>query len=373
MAARMHVTVDRQQLVDALALTSGVAERKTTLSPISAVLMEAEGDHLRLRATNMATFVTARIPAEVESAGQACVNAKTFHDVVRSLSSAVEQVVLEISSAESVELRGGKSLFRLRSFDPSVFPTVPECSVQERVSLSGPLLGVLIRKVFFSISSDEMKPQMNAALIESEGSLLRMVTTDGHRLTKAEVDTGGSGDLPFGQGILVPRKSLAEVRRLAEGQEEVSLAVDGSYLFLQAGFFEMAAKLLREEFPPYREVIPTDLDRKVVVERLSLLDAIKRVSLLSSEDTHGVRFHLTPGKMEVVASNPDLGEAREELEADYEGNEFQVVFNARYFVEILSEMESEEVVVNLGEDLDPCLLHGVDDPGYLGVIMPLRF
>ena len=135
----------------------------------------------------------------------------------------------------------------------------------------------------------------------------------------------------------------------------------------------MAVRLLDEEFPPYEEVIPTDLDHKVVVDRNGFVDAIRRVSLLATEDTKSVRFRLEPGKLHVTTSNPDMGEATEELEADYDGDELTVAFNAKYFLELLAEMQTEEVVLELGQELDPCLVHPVDDPGYLGVIMPLRF
>jgi len=370
---KMQATAERQELLDALGLVSGVAERKTTLNPVSSVFVEAREEQLSLRATNLSTFVTARIPAEVRRAGQACVSARTFHDVIKSLSATEEDVRLDVPRVETLEIFSGRSRFRLRSLDPDAFPASPHAEPETTVAVSGPLLAMLIRRVYFSVLGDEMKPQMNASLLESEGRILRMVSTDGHRLTKAEVEVEGEGDLPFQEGVLVPRRALGEIRRLVEGREQVQLGLSGAYLYLAGENFELATKLHAEQFPPYRDVIPTDLERKVVVERLALMDAIKRVSLLSAEDTHGVRFQFANGNMEVVANNPDLGEAREELEADYDGADFHVVFNSRYFVEILSEMDSEEVVLHLGEDLDPCLLHGVDDPGYLGVIMPLRF
>ncbi len=370
---KMRATAERQELLDALGLVSGIAERKTTLSPVSSVLVEAQEGQLFLRATNLSTFITARVRAEVAEPGQACVNARTFHDVVKSLSAAQEEVILKAPRTETLEILSGRSRFRLRSLDPESFPASPAAGQEGTATVSGPLLALLIRRVYFSILADEMKPQMNAALLESEGRTLRMVSTDGHRLTKAEVELDGEGDLPFQKGILVPRKALGELRRLVEGQDEIQMGVSGAYLSVSSEHFHLATKIQAEQFPPYRDVIPTDLERKVIVERAALLDAIKRVSLLSAEDTHSVRFQVSSGTMEVVANNPDLGEAREELEADYEGSDFHVVFNSRYFVEILSEMDSEEVVLRLGEDLDPCLLHGVDDPAYLGVIMPLRF
>jgi len=198
-----------------------------------------------------------------------------------------------------------------------------------------------------------------------------MVSTDGHRLSK--ISKAMPGGPKLSNGVLVPRKGLAEIRRALEGyQGDVEIAVDGGFFVLRSAGMVLTVKLGEGQFPPYEQVIPKDNDKKVMVAREDFLEALRRVSIIASDKTWGIRLILEKGQLAIEADNPDLGNAREELEAEYVGSPLQIGFNARYFIDLVSEMSGKEVCMELGGDLDPALVRPSDGGEYLGVIMPMR-
>ena len=368
----MKLKVERTPFLKILEIANSVADKKSPIPTVSTILLEAKGDELTCSATNLSVSMRGALAVSVERPGKLCLSAKTLFDVVKSLPEDPSELSLESESTNAATISMGKSVFKIHGMQPDDFPSIPTPEEAKFANLAAEAFATLIRRVFFSISPEETRPHFNSALLESDTGLLRMVSTDGHRLTKAE--TSVEHELESNLGILIPKKGLAQIRNLAQSAEDkISMAVSKPYLFVRSQGVELGVRLVDEEFPAYQDVIPTDLDRKVVVERQGLIDALRRVSLLSTGVTHGIRFHLDNGVMQVLSSNPDLGDAKEELDVDYEGDEFTVAFNSRYFIDLLPEMDSDEVILEFGEELDPCLVQPVDATDYVAVIMPLRF
>ncbi len=368
----MKITIERLPFLKILEIASNVADKNSPIPMVSTVLLEADGDGLVCSATNLSVSMKGSVEAQVDSPGRVCLSAKTLYDVVKSLPEEPATLSLEAQSAASATISMGKSVFKIHGMTPDDFPSLPAPSSSEFLELSAEAFITLVRRVFFSISTEETRPHFNSALLEAEAGLLRMVSTDGHRLTKAEITV--EHGLVLDSGILIPRRGLTQIRNLAQASDStITVAVEKPYLFVRSTGIELAVRLVEDEFPAYSEVIPTDLEKKVVVERAKLIDAIKRVSLLATGVTHGIRLQLQSESMKVLSSNPDLGDASEELEVDYDGEEFIVAFNSRYFTDLLPEMDSEEVILEFGEELDPCLVQPVDATDYVAVIMPLRF
>ncbi|MCD6499201.1 MAG: DNA polymerase III subunit beta [Deltaproteobacteria bacterium] len=369
----MKLSVDKHQFLTGLQLAQAVADRKGTLPMTANIRLDATDDQLVCSATNYVVAVKTTIPAECSENGSICLSAKTLFDVVKSLPEVDSAVLVSTNEAHHAVIEAERARFQIMGLPADDFPNLPETQKDDFSEVHPDALLSLVRKVFFSILTEETRPHLNSALWESHDDILRMVSTDGHRLSRADAHLEDSVDL-FSEGILVPRRGLTEIRRLLEGTSgTVKVAVEKPYLFLKTESVLMAVRLIDEKFPPYEDVIPSDLVRRVVAERGALLDAIRRVSLLSAGATHGIRFRLTKGLMEVLSRNPDLGEAHEELEVDYDGDEFMAAFNAQYFQDFLPEIDSEELVLEFGEELDPCLIRPVDSDDYVGVIMPLRF
>ncbi len=368
----MKIKVERTPFLKILEIANNVADKKSPIPTVSTVLVQAEGDKLTCFATNLSVSMKGTVEATIERPGKLCLSAKTLFDVVKSLPENPSPLTIEAESSNLATISMGKSVFKIHGMEPEDFPSIPTADNAKFTELQAEGLGVLIRRIFFSISVEETRPHFNSALLEAEPGLLRMVSTDGHRLTKAEISI--EHDLSLDKGILIPRRGLTQIRNVAQSSEgSLSVAVASPHLFVRSEGVELAVRLVDEEFPAYSDVIPTDLERKVVVEREGLIDAIRRVSVLAIGVTHGIRFHLDKGVMQVLSSNPDLGDAKEELDVDYEGDDFTVAFNSRYFMDLLPEMESDEVILELGEELDPCLVQPVDATDYVAVIMPLRF
>jgi len=208
-------------------------------------------------------------------------------------------------------------------------------------------------------------------LFESDGVQARMVSTDGHRLSK--VGRALPGGPKLATGILIPRKGILEVRRAIENREApCEIGVYQGNFVVKADDVVLCVKLIEGQFPPYDQVIPKDNDRAFDVPRAALLDALKRVAIMSSDKTWGVRFALEKGKLRIESDNPDLGTAREEIDVAYKGAPVQIGFNARYFIELLGEVDTTDVRVELAGELDPGVVRPADGSDFVGVVMPMR-
>ncbi len=379
----MEVKITKQCLAAALAKTSGIADRKSSMQILSNVLIDAGGvENVRIAATDLHLSATGVFPAEVGEGGALTVPAKTFYDVVRNMP---DGPITLRTQGEQVMVQGGRAKFKLLSLPATDFPVLPEVNGVEFFEMDAAMLLRMIEQTAFSISSDETRPHINGALFQGDGKNLRMVTTDGHRLSKMEVRIEESGFYNF--SMVIPNKGISEIRKLVEdGEGAVSIAVHEGSVFIrrelelekeQEGIepvraeFVLVSKLIESEFPPYDQVIPKGNDRIVVVPRPLFLDALRRVSVVSSDRTLGVKFQLSEGCLDIGSSNPSVGEGSEQLDVSYEGEQIDIGFNARYFIDILSVLTDDEVRLELSGPLDPVI---VRDPAgtFDGVVMPMR-
>jgi DNA polymerase-3 subunit beta len=227
----------------------------------------------------------------------------------------------------------------------------------------------MIDRTMFSICNDETRFHLNGVFFESDGSKCRMVSTDGHRLSKVERTIPNGPKLSA--GVIIPKKGLLEIKKVLEQGPNAKLAVKTPHVFLVQDDIAIAVKLIDAQFPPYDQVIPRDHKKIITVDRLRLIDALRRAQLMSSE-TRGVKVAATKDGVTVTSDNPDLGEVREELEAEYNSDPIAIGFNPKYVVELLTQMTSDQVTVALGGELDPGLIRPLTGDDYLGVVMPMR-
>jgi DNA polymerase-3 subunit beta len=229
----------------------------------------------------------------------------------------------------------------------------------------------MISKTVFAASADETRQHLCGVLLEAVGGQARMVASDGHRLAK--VERAWKAGPEVSPAVLVPRRGVLEIRRMLDGLDgDVELGLHQGYLFLRADGAVLSIKLTDAEFPPYDRVIPSENDRVLVVARQALLDALRRVSLVASDRTWGVRLDLDKGSVRVASDNPDLGRAHETIEAQYDGEPFAIGFNSHYLIELLAEMGAEQVRAELAGELDAALFRPASTDDYLGVVMPMR-
>jgi DNA polymerase-3 subunit beta len=280
----------------------------------------------------------------------------------------------------SARVSGGKRRFELVGMPGEDFPALPSPGRAELRELPVDALATLIGLTSFSMSTDDTRPHLAGTLVEMDGAKLRMVTTDGHRLSKAEkaVDPASKGAL----SLLIPAKGILELKRLLdeiraekkgeEGSGTLAIGQAGSNVFLRREGTTMAVKLVDAAFPAYQQVIPASSDRSARVSRQGLLEGLRAVSLVSSDRTSGVKLQFTSSKVTISSENPDVGAGTDEIDADLTGNDLTIGFNSRYLVEVLSALDSDDVVLEMSGELDPGVVRPATDGGFIGVIMPMR-
>ncbi len=388
----MELSISKKDFLRGLARTHAVADRKSSMPILSNVLLSADdAGLLRFAATDLYLAVSASAEASVKRPGTVALSARTLFEIVKNLPEG--EVKLALDKQHAVQLRCGKIKFRIPGMPGEDFPALPSPGESGFAEFDVNVLSQLISLTQYSMSSDDTRPHLAGALFECDGKCVRMVTTDGHRLSKAEAPF----DAPGGFAMLVPQKGIAELRRLledvkserrppaterggekaergklAEERITVGVATVGGNAFFRGQDVQLSVKLADEQFPPYAKVIPQSHSRRVVASRELLVDSLRRISLVASDKSGGVRLSLEPGKLEIVSENPDVGEGSEELEVDFAGEKVAIGFNARYLLEALSALPDDEVALELGGDLDPGVIKPVAGAHFVGVIMPMR-
>jgi len=377
----MQLTISKKDFLRALARTHTVADRKSSMPILSNVLLSTDGSKtLRLAATDLYQAVSATAPATITQGGTIAVSARTLFDIVKNLPEG--DVQLSVLDNRSAELRAGKVRYKLPGMPGQDFPALPSPGETELSDIDPEVIGKLISLTHYSMSNDETRPHLSGTLFEGDGKLVRMVTTDGHRLSKAEHKLEGAGKLLNFQ-MLVPVRGVAELRRMIddakidkpkadEAQPKLGVATAGGNAFFRRGDVLLSVKLAEEQFPPYNKVIPQSSQRRIVISRSLLIDALKRISLVANDKSGAVRFSVEPGVLRITSENQDVGEGAEELDVDYAGEPVEIGFNARYVMDALNPIVEDEVALELSGQLDPGVIKPVGPTDFVGVIMPMR-
>jgi DNA polymerase-3 subunit beta len=370
----MEVTVKREDLVSGLYLVQGVVERRTPQPILTHVLIEPAESGIALIATDMEVGLRAQVAAQMKKKGTVTVNARKLYEISREVTA--EEITLKSTSSGWVDVVAGRSRFKVVSLEPKEFPELPfgpGAAGGVPIRIAAGTLREMIDRTLFAVSTDETRFNLSGVYVETgENGVLRMVATDGHRL--ALIDRSlAEAKLP--RGVIMPRKGLVEVRKLLDetGEAELTLVVADKDVRVHTPTVSFFMRLVEGEFPDYRQVIPGAPRVKAVVNRDDFLAALRRTSLLASERSHGVKLHLEKGTLELSASNPDLGEASEDLEASYAGDSMTIGFNGRYLLDVLNAHAAGDTIeIGLTDEVGPGLIRGSQDPTYTYVLMPMR-
>jgi DNA polymerase-3 subunit beta len=367
----MEFRAKRGDFLATLYWSQGIVERRNTMPILANVLIEAKNGEIHLTATDLEVGIRGKLEGQVTRDGLVTVSAKKLYEIVREAPD--ETLQLKRLENEWVEIKSGKSVFKIVGLDAREFPQFPKFEGEKLSSLPAKVLREMIERTIFSVSSDETRYNLNGVFIEEvKDGKVRMVATDGHRLALIE---RGIGSFGLSKGVILPRKGLAELRRLLDGVEEgeVSVGFKENMGLVLKGNVELFMRLIEGDFPDYSKVIPKDNPLLARLEQDDFLHALRRVSILSSERYKGIKMELKAGKASISASNPELGEAVEEIEIDYQGKTLAVGFNARYLIDVLTVLgEGGNVEIALKDDVSPSILRKGNDDGYLYVIMPMR-
>jgi DNA polymerase III subunit beta len=378
----MKVTLERAHLLKSLGHVHRVVERRNTIPILSNVLLWASDQSLLLKATDLDLEVIERLPADVGSAGATTVPAHILYEIVRKLPDGAQVSLEWRGESGQMQLRSGRSRFNLQSLPDSDFPSLAAGDMTHSFKLEASGLKRLIDKTQFAISSEETRYYLNGIFLHTvdvEGQvMLRAVATDGHRLARLEIPAPkGAAGMP---GVIVPRKAVAEIQKLVEnlGQDiriEISAAKARFTLgdsSADSGQVVLTSKLIDGTFPDYMRVIPTGNDKRLAVDREPFKVAVDRVATISSERGRAVKLSIAGSKLTLSVTNPDLGSAVEELDADYDSAPIEIGFNARYLLDITEQLDSDTIQFTLADPGSPTLLQDRDGAAALYVLMPMR-
>ena len=375
----MELVAPKKNLLRLLQRCQGVADKKSTMPVLANVLLSGEGHLLTVAATDLYLSVRGSIEADVKRAGAVAVPARDMFERVKHMPDGPIEISVGNGAATSIKAVGSKRRYTLHGLPGSDFPTLPTPPDEAaRIELPVATLARLIKRTMFSISGDETRAHLNSALFECQGDIVRMVTTDGHRLSKMHTTVPG---LDAKTSMLVPLKAVQELRKLLEevtdnrDSTSIVLAQHGPNAFFELGGVQFSVKLIDAQFPPYDAVIPAMTDRAVRTPRTPLEDALKAVSLAASDRTGGVKLAVSTNALRITSESPESGNGFDEVAVDYDGPEISVGFNARYLLDVLGAIDDEDVSLGLSGELDPAVVRPAEAPDgddYIAVVMPMR-
>jgi DNA polymerase III subunit beta len=371
--------LDRDVLLKALQRVQSIVDRKNTIPILSHLLIEAQEDVVTFSATDLEVGIKCVYPAKVSAAGRVAVPAKSLYDIVRELPEDAS-VKLKVFDNFWIELTAGKSLFKLVGQDSDEFPQLPQIVKDKSFSIPTSKFIHMIDHTIFAVSNDQTRYDLSGVFFEQVESnkkvYLRMVATDGHRLSMMDQEVEGlPSSLTEGSGVILPRKGLMELKRvLTDGETLHCALMENNVVFWNdENQTTLFMRLLDGDFPDYTPVIPNNNDRKIVLNRHQLLNSLRRISVLSAEHSRSVRFQFDHNKLRLSSSNPKLGEAREDIDIDYGGETLEIGFNAGYFLDVLNAMSNQEaVVLEMTDVLSPSLIKGEKFDGSLNIVMPMQ-
>ena len=367
----MRFTISREKLQEGLAAVGASIPAKTTLPVLANILVETTDKGIRLSGTDLDIAVSTEVAADVDAPGGITIPAKKLTEIARELPPS--PVKIASSGEQRITLDCGRSHFKILGLPRDEFPSFPAVRFDDKTwRIRSGEVQKLIGHTAFAVSTEESRPILNGVLWELRPDRMRMVATNGHRLAKMEVPITAAGAQ---SDLIVPPKALEQIRRLFPADEELEIARGENHLGFRSPFTAVYTRLIEGPYPNYEQVIPKDNEKFAVADKQSLVSALKRMSVIASDQTHRIRLSFNSGMLKLSVQTPDLGEANDELPIRYTGDQLDIGFNASYLLEILRYMPTDEVRLTFkaperAATVEP---EGWSDPAqYLCLVMPLR-
>jgi DNA polymerase-3 subunit beta len=369
----MEFSVKKFDLLEELLLTQGVVERKTTIPILSNLLCEVESGRLTITATDLELSIRTSCEAKIKKEGAGTIPAKKLLELVRLLPDG--EIRFKLLDNNWVHITSDRKNYKLVGMSKDNFPSLPSFP-HALVKIPAKLLAGVIAKTTFAISLEESRYTLNGALLMLKPASIIMVATDGHRLAMVEMDHKFEG-LSSETRVLVPKKAMSEVQRLAAESSDdgvVEFAQDESHLFFQFGGRLLTCRKLTGQFPNYEAVLPRDVNKTIVIERTELQDSLRRVSQLADQRSHAVKFMFAKEGLEISASSPEYGEAKEVIEKEFKGEPISIGFNAQYLLDFLAAAPDGPISFELKDEQSAGQLRPLGDESsrYRYVVMPMR-
>ncbi len=374
----MELKITRGEFLKGLHMVQGISEAKGTMPILSYLLIETEEGGITISATDLEIGVKGSYKAEVIKEGKITLNARKIFDIVREfpegdiLLTEEKDNIPEDQIGSWITILCGNSKFRIASLPPEDFPSIPVYEEEGTIEFESSMLKEMIKKTFFSISSDETRPSLNGVLLQAEGQDVYMISTDGYRLTYIKKGLGKpiKGDR---LNVIISRKTLIELLKLLEdSQVPMLFGIQKNHAAFRINGLFMISRLIEGEFPNYENLIPKDNNKKLIINRDNLIYALRRVSILADEKSRMVKFNIMKNQLVLISDSTEVGEAKEEIVAEYQEDEMSIGLNARYVLDAVSAMDTDEVCFNLKGPDSSCLITSAKDEDYKCIVMPMR-
>jgi DNA polymerase-3 subunit beta len=365
----MKLTISKDEIQEKLSNIQNIVEKRNTMPILSHFLLDAGKKGTHIVATDLQIAIKEPLAATVQSEGKLCIPARKLFEIVRE---AEGDITIESEDETWIKVSFGKSRFRLACLASAEFPAWPGVESAEEISFSRDALSDMIEKTMYAAGETDTRYTLNGLLfhIKAGEGHVTVVGTDGHRL--ALLRLGMEATISDEKKVIVPRKAAAELRRFFGGSEKVSAILGKNHILFRIGDVQFLVRLIEGSYPNYEQVVPSSNEKKVLVSREGFLRTLRRVSIMSRERSNAVRVDIAGGSLAVSSSNPDVGEARDEIGVEYQGEDISAGFNARYLMDALGAMTAEKVIFALQDPLSPTLLTEEGKEDYRCVVMPMR-
>lgn len=369
----MKLTIQSHILRDAINKVLSVVDKKNSRPILTNCLLRTQGQKLELIATDLEVSAKIILNAKIEKEGSFCINSKNISDILRELPN--EELHLGVDSNNLLNLNCKNINYSLLITSADEFPQLNFQNQSTEFRIKTKQVSHIINKTQHAISTDETRLYLNGIYLQLSDSKLRSVAIDGHRLALVDTHEFIGENKYLTDGVIVPRKGINELKKIADTypEDEVTISLDDSFMFVNArNEYFLSIRLIAREYPKYQTVIPSKTSNRFHIDRNAILNAVKRIKILSNEKTNGVKLNIAPGELTISTNHPALGQANEKLPIDYEGKATEIGFNAKYLVESLSVLNETDVTFEFNNELSPVVIKADDLPEFLGIIMPLK-
>lgn len=367
----MKIEIEKKDLLNLIGKTLNIVDKKNTMAVLVNVLLDAEKDHVKVFATDLEVSLTDEVYAQVQEPGKVVVSTKSLFEICKKLADGKIQFIKKENNW--LEIKQGKFSSRIVGVSHEDYPIFPTYNPQFFIKMSANVLKEMIDKTIYSVSNDETRYHLNGVYFEiNPQGICRMVATDGHRLSLVNKQLENI-KTNFTSGVIIPRKGLFEIKKIIENSTgTIEISIEGSQFYLKNESTVLMVRLIEGKYPNYQQFIPQKLSQKIIINKDEFLTSLERVALLANQKSKAVLLNLTKNRMEISSNNPELGEAKEEIEVEYSGTDLKVGFNARYVLDVLTSMTDEKVMIEINDHLSPGVIRPPNDTNYTCVVMPMR-
>ena len=374
----LSINVSKEDFLPALNSLQSITGKKGTMAVLANVLIQSQDNFIEIIATDLEVGIKKNVAAEVINKGSITLPAKILYEIVRESGS--DSINIEERDKNWARIKAGTSVYNLAGTSSEEFPDFPEYNEESLVILPCEIVKELIEKTIFSVAQErESNYTLTGILLEKEKneenkSFLRMVSSDGHRLSIMEKELDKeSDDIIIEKNTLIPRKGVSEIKKISEGQKNFSIGSDKKQLVVKTNNSLMIVRLMNGEFPDYRSIVNViEKNNLIEIERIGFLESLKRTNLFTEDTFNAIQLSVEANKLILSSQNMDYGNAKDEMEIKYGGEPLELGFNCRYFIDTLQVMRSDMVKAYVNSDQSPCLIEGDDDPGFISIIMPMK-